>query len=147
MEFTITSKAFADLSVSEFYQIAQLRVAVFVVEQNCPYQEIDELDPVAWHVWLTAEDGEIAAYGRVYEKQGSSHLGRVLVNKAYRGQHLGNRLVEELLAVAQEQFPQVPVVIGAQAHLQKFYGSFGFQPVSEVYLEDGIPHIQMRREP
>lgn len=139
-------KHFNELTTAEFFAIAKLRVAVFVVEQNCSYQEIDEIDKEAWHVWLTAETGEIAAYGRVYGNQSSSHLGRVLVNEAYRGQHLGNHLLEELLAVAQEHFPQAPVVISAQAHLQNFYGNFGFQPISDVYLEDGIPHIEMRRE-
>mgnify|MGYP005983416083 CR=1 FL=1 len=142
----VKNKHFNQLTTTEFLEIAKLRVAVFVVEQNCPYQEIDEIDQQAWHVWLTDEAGKIAAYGRVYGNEKVSHLGRVLVRQEQRAHHLGERLLQELLQVAMAKFPQRPIEIGAQAHLQKFYGKAGFHTVSEVYLEDDIPHVKMLRE-
>lgn len=141
MEYLI--KPFADLTATEFYQLAQLRVAVFVVEQNCPYQEIDEIDPVAWHTWL--RDGEqILGYTRLYSVGGVAHIGRVLIAPQARGTGLGHRLLAESIAAVNAIFVGQPVEIGAQAHLQAFYESHGFQQTSAIYLEDDIPHIQMR---
>lgn len=138
-------KHFDELTAVEFLEIAKLRVAVFVVEQHCPYQEIDDTDREAWHVWLTDDAGKIAAYGRVYVDDDNSHLGRVLVRQDQRKHHLGDRLLQELLQIAAAKFPRRPVTIGAQAHLQNFYGKAGFRPVSEIYLEDDIPHVKMLR--
>lgn len=144
MEYIV--KSFAELTTKEFYQLAKERVAVFVVEQNCPYQEIDETDEVALHTYFVTEDGQIAAYTRIYEEAKAVHFGRVLVNKNFRGTGLGKKVVAKTLAVIKERFPGKKIVIGAQAYLQDFYASFGFKAISEIYLEDDIPHIDMQQE-
>ena len=144
MEYIV--KSFAELTTKEFYQVAKERVAVFVVEQNCPYQEIDETDEVALHTYFRTEDGQIAAYARIYEEAKAVHFGRVLVNKNFRGTGLGKKVVAKTLAVIKERFPGKKIVIGAQAYLQDFYASFGFKAISEIYLEDDIPHIDMQQE-
>lgn len=141
MEYIV--KRFDELTTKEFYQLAKVRIAVFVVEQNCPYQEIDETDPQAWHTYLRNEEGEILAYTRVYQEGGVIHFGRVLVSPDHRKEGLGKKIVGQTLAFIKEKFPKKPVVIGAQAYLKEFYGGFGFQAISEVYLEDDIPHMDM----
>lgn len=137
-------KEFAKLTTKEFFEIVKLRIAVFVVEQNCPYQEVDEADEQALHTWL--QDGsEIMGYTRIIDKGDTVTFGRVIVNPDYRGKKLGNKLVEETLKVIEANYPNRPIIIGAQAHLTNFYGAFGFEAISEVYLEDDIPHVNMRK--
>ena len=140
MEFKIQS--FADLSVYQLQQIYQLRVAVFVVEQNCAYQEVDEIDVNAQHVWLE-ENGQILAYLRLYQLADSLHLGRVLVAPTYRKQGLAKELLGRTLTFIQQQQAPTKVQIAAQSYLLLFYQSFGFQEVSIPYLEDGIEHVDM----
>ena len=115
----------SELSVSQLYALLQLRCAVFVVEQNCPYQDIDGDD-------LPGDNRHI--------------LGRVIVSEALRGEKVGQQLMNKTLETCTRHWPDKPVYLGAQAHLQNFYQSFGFIPVTEVYEEDGIPHIGMARE-
>lgn len=134
-------KSFSELSVQEFYAIVKERIAIFVVEQNCPYQEVDAIDPIALHHFYE-EDGEILAYNRVYV-DGTVHIGRVIVNPNYRKQKLGQRLMKDTLAIIAKTYPDLPIEIGAQAHLQHFYAGVGFVTASEVYLEDDIPHVKM----
>ncbi|MGX7195884.1 GNAT family N-acetyltransferase [Enterococcus olivae] len=138
-------KDFSSLTLSEYHRLMTLRVAVFVVEQNCPYQEIDEIDPTAVHFWLE-EDEKILAYARIYQTNDLIHFGRVLVAPEARRQKLGTRLVQEVVDWIEEEYPGQTIEIGAQAHLQNFYGQFGFQTCSEEYLEDDIPHIDMKKE-
>lgn len=135
-------KSTDELTSQELLTILQIRTAVFVVEQNCPYQEVDEADRQALHVCLE-EDGKIKAYARILAIDDPIHFGRVLVVKEYRGQQLGRKIVEKTLKEIEKRYPNRVVVISAQAHLAKFYGSFGFKPNSEIYLEDDIPHIEM----
>lgn len=137
-------KKLTELTTKEFLEIVKLRIAVFVVEQNCPYQEVDDADEVAWHTWLQ-EGTDIVGYTRIIDQGDTVTFGRVLINPKYRNQKLGNKLLKETLKVVEENYLNRPIVIGAQAHLTKFYGAFGFEAVSEVYLEDDIPHVQMRR--
>lgn len=137
-------KEFSELSTKEFYEIAKLRIAVFVVEQACPYQEIDVYDEQAIHTWLQ-EDQEIVGYTRIIDQGETVTFGRVIIHPANRGKKLGNYLLEKTLAVIETKFPNKPIVIGAQAHLTDFYGAYGFEPISAVYLEDDIPHVQMRK--
>nr|WP_315427230.1 GNAT family N-acetyltransferase [uncultured Albidiferax sp.] len=136
-----------DLSAVEFHAAMVQRVAVFVVEQNCVYQEADALDLVAWHLLAWSGD-RLAAYLRVADP-GTNYpepsLGRVLTAPAFRGQGLGQLLLTEALARCAATWPGQPNRISAQHYLLKFYQSFGFVPVSEVYLEDGIPHLEMLR--
>lgn len=137
-------KEFTDLTTKEFLEIVKLRIAVFVVEQNCPYQEVDEADERAWHTWLQ-EGTTIIGYTRVIDKGDTVTFGRVLINPDYRGKKLGEKLVAKTLKVVEDKYPNRPIVIGAQAHLADFYGSFGFERISEVYLEDDIPHVDMKK--
>ncbi|MEN5275564.1 GNAT family N-acetyltransferase [Brucella sp. TWI432] len=137
------------LTPRALYAMLKLRVDVFVVEQNCPYPEIDGKDYDAFHLRIL--DGEeLAASLRVLppEKDGKPvKIGRVVVARDYRGYKLGQRLMKEAIVFAQARFPGIAIELGGQSHLQKFYGSFGFVAVSEEYLEDGIPHVDMRLTP
>ncbi|WP_343313334.1 GNAT family N-acetyltransferase [Brucella sp. BE17] len=141
--------AFDDLTPRALYEILKLRVDVFVVEQKCPYPEIDGKDFNAFQLRIL--DGEeLAASLRVLppETEGKpAKIGRVVVHADYRGFKLGQQLMREAIAFAQEQFPGLAIELGGQSHLQKFYGSFGFVVISEEYLEDGIPHVDMRLAP
>lgn len=138
----ITIGKLEDLSVTQVVTIFKERVAVFVVEQNCPYQEIDEADYQAIHIGIWQE-AELMAYSRVIDRGDEVTFGRVIVTEKHRGQQLGRRIVSLALEEIGKAYPNRPVRISAQAHLEKFYGSFGFEPISETYLEDGIPHIDM----
>lgn len=137
-------KKFSELTTKELFDIAKLRIKVFVVEQNCAYQELDELDEQAWHTWLQ-EDNEIVGYTRIIDKGETVTFGRVLVNPDYRRKNLGKKLLEETLNVIAGNYPDRPIIISAQAHLTEFYGAFGFKQTSDIYLEDDIPHVQMRK--
>jgi len=140
---------FDNLTPRALYAMLKLRVDVFVVEQKCPYPEIDGKDFEAFH--LRVLDGEeLAASLRVLppEQDGKPvKIGRVVVAPDYRGYKLGQRLMTEAIEFAQARFPVTAIELGGQSHLQKFYGSFGFEAISDEYLEDGIPHVDMRLEP
>lgn len=136
-------KHFDELSTRELYEIMMLRVAVFVVEQNCPYQEVDEKDRGAYHVWLEDAEG-IKAYLRVLDKGVSfpvASMGRVIA--VNRRQGLGTRIVTEGIRVARQKFGADTIVIEAQTYARKLYENLGFRQTSDEFLEDGIPHVQM----
>ncbi len=136
-------KRFKELSVEELYKILQVRVEVFVIEQNCIYQEIDDKDQYSYHVFLKDEEG-IKAYLRVIDKGVSFEevsIGRVLTLE--RGCGLGNRIIFEGIKVAKERMNADRIIIEAQTYAKEFYEKVGFKQVSEEFLEDGIPHIQM----
>ena len=137
-------KHFGELTAEELYEIYRLRVSVFVVEQNCPYQEVDEKDRGAYHVWLR-DDGGIRAYLRVLDRGVSfpeASIGRVIA--VQRRQGLGTRIVREGIRVAREKFGADAITIEAQTYAAKLYENLGFCQTSEEFLEDGIPHIQMQ---
>ena len=136
--------AFADLTVSELYGLCRLRIDVFVVEQECAYPELDgrDCEPGTEHLWFEA-DGEVLAVLRVLDDGGSRAIGRVATAAGARGRGLAARLVEEVLTIHGEG----PLHLGAQAHLESWYERFGFRRSGEGYVEDGIPHVPMRREP
>lgn len=139
-------KAFDELSVGELYAILALRGRVFVVEQNCPYLDPDGADLVSRHVWATNEAGDIVAYLRVVPegvKFAEVSIGRVITAPEARGTGLGKELMRRGIAAV----GVAPIRIGAQAHLEKFYGELGFTRASEPYDEDGIPHVEMLRTP
>lgn len=143
MEWKI--KTFDELSTTELYQLLSLRTAVFVVEQNCPYQELDGKDQVAKHLWLENEAGEILALCRLLPEGVSfteTSIGRVLVHPDFRHQHLGRQLLTEVLDYLQK-VGKPAVKIEAQYYLKEFYASFGFVADSEPFYEDGIKHINM----
>ncbi len=142
-----TIKPFDKLTTRELYAAMALRQAVFVVEQNCPYLDADGRDQPAHHLFGNDAAGDLVAYTRLipagisYEKYAS--IGRVVTSEKVRGTGLGRELMARSIAACAELFPGQPVKIGAQAHLENFYRSCGFEPTGEAYLEDGIPHIGM----
>ena len=143
MDLRWHDRAFAELSVAELYAIVALREQVFIVEQACAYLDADGLDRVSRHLWADA-GGDIAAYLRIVPagaKFAEVALGRIVTAPAARGTGLGRALVQRGL----DAVGPLPVRIAAQAHLERFYGEFGFVRASEPYLEDGIPHIDMLR--
>ena len=140
----------SDLSVSQLYALLQLRCAVFVVEQNCPYQDIDgdDLEGENRHI-LGWHNGTLVAYARILKGDDELQpvvIGRVIVSEALRGEKIGQQLMSKALESCTRRWPEKPIYLGAQAHLQNFYGQFGFIPVTDIYEEDGIPHIGMARE-
>ncbi|MAO82239.1 MAG: GNAT family N-acetyltransferase [Nocardioides sp.] len=147
MAFTVDIARLDALTAGELHDVFRLRIDVFVVEQNCPYPELDGKDPEALHLRLL-EDGRLAAYARIFaagEAADKARIGRVVVAPDYRGQRLGERVMEEAIAACGKLSPGAAIAISAQAHLQRFYGSLGFSVTSAEYLEDGIPHVDMIR--
>ena len=138
-------KKFDELTNSELYNILKERTLVFVVEQNCPYLEVDGKDPLSYHLFKE-DNGVIVAYLRVlpagvsYEE---CSIGRVFVKKEYRGQGLAQELVKKGLEFIHNELKETTIKIQAQEYLREFYSSFGFQAISETYLDDNIPHIDM----
>ncbi len=136
-------KRFKELSVDELYEILQVRFAVFIVEQECIYQEVDGKDQYSYHVFLRDDTG-IKAYLRVVDK-GISHeevsIGRVLTTK--RGIGLGKRILSEGIKVARGRMNADRIIIEAQSYAKEYYEKAGFKQVSEEFIEDGIPHIKM----
>ena len=140
--------SFDDLSVAELYAILQLRYEVFVIEQNCIYQDADNKDQKSFH--LMCWDGDkLVAYCRILPP-GLSYkdpsIGRVVSSPVYRNEGHGRELMKLAIIKAHEQFNCKTITISAQLYLEKFYSSLGFVKVSEPYLEDNIPHIQMEYE-
>ncbi len=136
-------KHFHELTVDELYEILKLRVSVFVVEQNCPYMEVDDLDQSAIHVYLKDDNG-IQAYLRVMDKNMSREyvsIGRVIAAKRRCG--LGSKILSEGIRQAIESFGAEKIYLEAQTYAKGFYEKQGFKQVSEEFLEDGIPHVKM----
>ena len=135
------------LSPAELYRLLKLRVDVFVVEQNCPYPELDGKDFGALHLRLLG-DGELLAAARIFapsQEEPEARIGRVVVSPARRGARLGDAVMREAIALCERSFAGIAIAISAQSHLAGFYASHGFEIVSGEYLEDGIPHVDMRR--
>jgi ElaA protein len=134
-----------ELTPQELVTIFKERTSVFVVEQTCYYQEVDDEDYQCFHVRiLDDQTNELMAYARIMLKKDSVTFGRVLVVEKFRRQGLGNQLLKAVLDYISTHFPGLDVEIEAQAYLTKFYGSFGFKQTSEIYLLDNIPHCQMK---
>lgn len=141
---TFVQKAFSELTTTELLEIYRLRVAVFVVEQDCAYQEVDDADQIAQHLFRQDEAGRVLAYARLIPEPQQVRIGRVVVAPTARRHGAGRQLVATAIQAARTTYPQAKrIVIQAQAYLQSFYASLGFQPVSDVYLETGIPHLDM----
>ncbi|MGC6553191.1 GNAT family N-acetyltransferase [Streptococcus sp. VTCC 12905] len=138
-------KAFDQLSLQELYTILTMRTNVFVVEQACPYPELDGKDPNCLHL-LGTINGELVAYLRILPaglRYDEVSIGRVVVKPSHRGKGLGRLMMEQAIHCITNEWKESQIKIGAQAYLEKFYQSLGFEPVSEVYLEDDIPHLDM----
>lgn len=146
MSISWKTKTFDELSTQELYQILRLRSEVFVVEQNCVYQDIDNKDQKALHLFGTV-DGEIVAHSRLF-KPGDyfefSSIGRVVVAENHRDKNFGHALLDQSILEINSRFKVQNITISAQLYLKKFYESHGFIATSEMYLEDDIPHIEMK---
>jgi ElaA protein len=146
-------KRFAELSPAETYALLTARAAVFVVEQNCAFQDLDGLDQVSWHLLAWAGSGAertLAGYLRLIEpggKYAEPSIGRVLTTAAFRGTGLGRALMREGLAQSAALYPGCAVRIGAQQRLERFYEELGFRTVSAPYNEDNIMHVEMLLQP
>lgn len=139
-------KPYYDLTLDEFHAIIKLRISVFVIEQNCPYPELDDKDKMAYHFYGINNNNKIIAYSRIF-KPGDFYdeaaFGRVVVDLDFRNQNLGRELVKRTIDEMLKLAGKTTIKIGAQTYLKKFYTSFGFQQDGEEYIEDNIPHIHM----
>ena len=142
-------KHHSDLGKEQLYALLKLRSEVFVVEQKCAYPDLDgqDLEGDTYHL-MGWEDDQLMAYLRLldHESQGGDVvIGRVITAPQARGKGVGHEMMEQALKQAEKHWPQVPIYLSAQAHLQGYYGKYGFVVAGEEYLEDDIPHIGMRR--
>lgn len=138
-------KSFDELTVNELYKLLQLRVSVFVVEQSCPYPEIDGHDQNCRHLFLEKDD-QIVAYARLIPRgvlYESASIGRIVVDKSYRKSGYGRELLNKSIDILMDEWDETEIKLHAQVYLLDFYQSFGFVEMSEHYLEDGIPHVDM----
>jgi ElaA protein len=149
MNITWYHKHFKELNTTELYQILQLRNEVFIVEQNCPFQDLDDKDFKCYHLMgFDIDTQKILAYTRIVPPNVSyeeASIGRVVTSHLARKGGIGKELMTKSIELLEELYGGVSIKIGAQLYLKKFYESFGFQQVEEVYLEDGIEHILMIR--
>ncbi len=140
-------KPFAELTASELYAILQLRNEVFIIEQNCVYQDLDNKDPHCHHL-MGWQGDKLVAYTRLLPTGlafDHPSIGRVVSSPAYRGTGAGKELMTRSIDACYALFGKEPIRIGAQLYLKKFYEGFGFQQTSGLYLEDGIEHIEMTK--
>lgn len=145
-QLTFCSKAFEDLSVFELYAILQLRSEIFVLEQKCLYQDMDDLDSKAWHFMIFDQKNTLIAYARIFPKGvtfSEVSIGRIITKEHEKG--LGNILMNAVIAETLSMFGEVSIRIGAQCYAIAFYEKFGFKADGNGYDEDGIPHIEMVR--
>jgi ElaA protein len=141
-------KRFEALSIQDLYSLLQLRSEVFVVEQNCVYQDIDYKDQKAIHL-LGELEGKIVAYARLFQPKDyfeKASIGRVVVDSNYRALKLGHDLMKKAIQAISDEFNETQITISAQLYLKHFYESHGFVQTSDMYLEDDIPHIEMKIE-
>ncbi len=148
MQLLIKIKPFEALSLAELYNVLRLRAEVFIVEQNCVYQDIDNKDQKALHLIGECE-GEIVAYSRLFKAGDyfeNASIGRVVIAEKHRDKKWGHQLVQAAIDAIENHFRTTKVTISAQLYLKKFYEDNGFVAIGESYLEDDIPHIEMRRD-
>jgi ElaA protein len=144
----IITKSFSDLSINELYDILQLRAEVFIVEQNCVYQDIDSKDKKALHIIGLKKD-KIIAYTRIFKSGdyfSEASIGRVVVKQQERKYSYGHQILKASIKAIETNFKTTVIKISAQTYLKKFYETHGFKQVSEEYLEDDIPHIAMIKD-
>ncbi len=141
-------KTFEELTVPELYAMIKARIDVFVVEQDCPYPDLDGYDQKAVHLWAE-QDGEVLAYCRIFDKgikYSETSIGRVLTTEKGRGKNLGKQLIRYAVETIENRFRTSEVRISAQDYLLRFYSGFGFEDTGKKYLEDNIPHTEMFRK-
>lgn len=135
-------KKFEALTHKEIFEIFKARCEVFVVEQNCHYQDVDNDDLNAFHLFAMADE-KLTAYCRIYSFDDKIKIGRVLITKPFRGKNYGRALMLKALDFVKQNWKNATIQIQAQVYLKNFYQSLGFKPISEEYLDAGIPHIDM----
>ncbi|WP_017814979.1 GNAT family N-acetyltransferase [Paenibacillus shenyangensis] len=138
-------KHFNELNTKELYQILKERTDIFVVEQNCPYPEVDGRDVDCYHLFKL-ENEQIAAYARLLPPgiaYAQASIGRVIVPSIHRGKGYAGELFTRAVDFIQQELHEMEIKIQAQEYLCRFYGAYGFKPISDSYLEDGIPHVDM----
>jgi len=141
-----TIKSFTELSIAEFHDIIQLRLNIFVVEQDCPYLDLDGKDQIAYHFFGSTDQSKIVAYTRLFapgDYYEEASIGRVVVHKDFRKNKLGYELMSRSIQQVELLFNTKTIRIGAQTYLKKFYESLGFKSTGHDYIEDGIPHMYM----
>ncbi|HEU4858942.1 MAG TPA: GNAT family N-acetyltransferase, partial [Chitinophagaceae bacterium] len=142
-------KKFGELTLDELYSILELRSKVFIVEQNCIYNDPDGKDQVAWHL-IGMEEDQLIAYSRILPPgvvYTDPAIGRVVTSPVKRKSGLGRELMNRSIKHCQELFGKTSITLSAQAYLKKFYESLGFSAIGDEYLDDGIPHIKMTSKP
>ena len=138
---------FSQLSSMQLYKLLMLRSEVFVVEQQCPYLDPDGQDPLALHL-LVEKNNTVTAYLRLFlptDQEKEIFFGRIVISKIERKNGYGKELMQELLRYCNTHYPDVNIKCYAQAYLQKFYETFGFEAIGELFEEDGIPHVLMQK--
>ncbi len=144
----IEVKTFEELTITELYNLLRLRSAVFVVEQDCVYEDIDGKDQMALHV-VGKKDGEMVAYARIFKSgdyANEASIGRVVVKKDQRKFGYGKDIMNDAIHAVHDYFNESVIHVSAQMYLERFYHNLGFNQVGDGYLEDGIPHIGMVRK-
>ena len=136
-------KEFKELELKEFYEIVQLRLETFVVEQTRIYNDLDAIDLRAIHLFHQDAKGRVDTYARIFETGGRVHFGRVAVAKDSRGQGLGRAMVEQILDLCEQSFPGRTIKIEAQEQVVGLYEKLGFQRVSEPFILASTPHVKM----
>lgn len=136
-------KEFKELELKEFYEIVQLRLETFVVEQIRIYNDLDDVDYRSIHLFHQNREGRVDAYARIFETGATIHFGRVAVSKGSRGQGLGKVMVEQILDLCEQRFPGRTIEIEAQEQVVSLYEKLGFQTVSEPFILASTPHVKM----
>ena len=142
-------KTFDEFTVPELYAVLKARIDVFVIEQNCPYPDLDNYDQKAIHIWAEDAGGEVLANCRIFDKgikYDEASIGRVLTTEKARGKKLGKLLIQYAVETIENRFHTSEIRISAQDYLLKFYAEFGFADTGKKYLEDDIPHTEMLRK-
>lgn len=135
-------KPFDKLTTQELFNIYKLRVDVFVFEQQCPYHEVDDIDTISHHIYLQNDNSKILAYCRMYKENDTFHIGRVIASERRKG--YGTQIMKTAIKFATEELNADTIIIEAQTYAKNFYEKLGFTQTSEPFVEDGIPHIQMK---
>ncbi len=146
MDLDLRHKSFAELTLSELHDLMRLRVDVFVVEQQCPYAEVDGLDPTASHMLGYSSKGELVAYARILppSADGLPHIGRVVVHPDHRSKGLSKMIMLACFEAIETRYGNRRHAISAQAHLVRMYEGLGYRSTSAAYDWDGIPHVDMQ---
>ena len=142
----IIIKKFDELNLNELYNILKLRSEVFVVEQNCVYQDLDDLDKISYHFFIKDKNEEIKSYLRIYEKdEETAQIGRVLTQIKERKKGLAKKLMEKGIEFCKNEMKKKKIYLEGQVYCHKFYLNLGFEIISDEFLEDGIPHYKMMK--